>query len=819
MLQRFTIIASATVLILLNTTQPAAAQETPESGCLPCHEGIEPIRETDSEMWRQIIARGKAIGDPDGCVVCHGGDPSATTKEQAHAGKAFYPDPGSPWINDKTCGQCHPKHIATQWNSLMMTESGKIQGTAWSFGSLEGYEHTWGNYDAENPDDPHARLGTEAYRLYMERLKAIAPNVYPDAQTTLPEAPTDLSTLADHPEQAAFTYHRSECQRCHLGVQGRQKRGDYRGMGCSACHIPYGNEGLYEGGDKALAGAKPGRPLVHSIQSTRKAKVTVNGTTYSGIPAETCTTCHDRGKRIGVSYQGLMESAYHSPYTEGGGGQVALHTKHYIAMQEDVHYQKGMLCQDCHTSIDVHGDGFLAGANLAAVEIECADCHGTPKSYPWELPLGYMDEFQAPPMTGEPRGVATELPAPLEQGTNYPAVDGYLITARGNPFPDVTRKGDLVTVHTAGGKDLELKPLKLLAITDELSVEARVAMCEVGKHVDTMECYACHATWAPQCYGCHINVDYSEKKRSFDWVAAGHKHQEPEHAADPGEQGYDTSFPGKVEEQRSFLRWEDPALGVNGEGRVTPVIPGCQTSVTVIGPDGETILKNHIFRTTPGTEGSGPEGQLGIDTSPAQPHTIGKSRSCESCHSSEKALGYGIGGGRLTRPWNEGAVVDIQTADGKVLSRNARYQVEPIDNLEADWSRFVSEDGKQLHTVGHHFKGSGPLSDEQRANMDRRGVCLSCHQEIPTQSLAVSILHHVAAYADALPKNHDQHAALINKTLLTAAWTQVGGVGLVVLLVVFTFWRRFGRKKAPACSVGSAAASTPKQSEPNGSES
>ena len=112
-----------------------------------------------------------------------------------------------------------------------------------------------------------------------------------------------------------------------------------------------------------------------------------------------------------------MESAYVSPYREGGEGQLDLHTKHYLALQEDIHYQKGMMCQDCHTTYDLHGDGFLKGTTLAQVEIECADCHGTPFAYPWELPLGYLDEFETPPMTGPPRGVAQQLTAPTEQGT------------------------------------------------------------------------------------------------------------------------------------------------------------------------------------------------------------------------------------------------------------------------------------------------------------------------------------------------------------------------------------------------------------------
>ena len=32
---------------------------------------------------------------------------------------------------------------------------------------------------------------------------------------------------------------------------------------------------------------------------------------------------------------------------------------------------------------------------LAQVEIECSDCHGTPKRYPWELPLGVGEEHVA----------------------------------------------------------------------------------------------------------------------------------------------------------------------------------------------------------------------------------------------------------------------------------------------------------------------------------------------------------------------------------------------------------------------------------------
>ena len=757
-------------------------------------------------MMQEIRARGGDAGDPDGCIVCHGGNPAADSAEAAHSGTVpaisehggpddFYPAPASPWVNERTCGQCHVDHVRAQWASLMMTEAGKIQGTTWGFGGLEGYEHAWGNYDRANPTDPNAQLGSDAYRIYMESKRAEHPNVYPDAQRELPAAPS-AAEAALHPERAAFTYIRTECQRCHLGVRGRERRGDFRGMGCAACHVPFSNEGLYEGGDSSIDGTDAGHLLVHSIQATRDSIVDAHDVRYTGIPVETCTTCHNRGKRIGVSYQGLMESAWGSPYTEGGGGQLDLHSKHYIAMEQDIHYQKGMLCQDCHTSLDVHSDAMLAGTNLAAVEIECSDCHGTPGAFPWELPLGWGDENEPGPATGSSRGVATTLDPMLEQGADLGPRDGYLLTARGNPMPDVVRVGSNVVVHTASGRDLTLRPLKSIGRSGGFGVDAQVAMVHVDSHVETMECYACHTQWAPQCYGCHIKVDYSDNRTSFDWVAAGNLHAESDRRTDNNEHDYPVSVPGEVTEMRSYMRWEDPALGINGEGRVSPVIPGCQTTVTVIGPSGEEVVRNRIFRSPPNTEGSSDDGQLAIDMSPVHPHTVGPARPCESCHASDKALGLGIGGGKLNPPWSRGTLVDLTTADGKPLSRSARTQIEPIESLDFDWSAFVSADGQQLQTVGHHWSGSGPLTAEQRAHMGREGICIACHQEIPNESLAVSVLHHAADAAGQVPHDADDHHRLVRQATLTAAWTQFGlpivciSTGAAAIL-----WRRRKRSR------------------------
>ena len=127
---------------------------------------------------------------------------------------------------------------------------------------MTGYEHRYGNYDLKNPAEASDRLGTDDYRAYMEHLTSLEPQVFVDKHVALPAAPVDLTKLVGDPRLASFTYLRNQCLRCHHAVMGRQERGDYRGMGCSSCHIPYGNEGLYEGRDKSIPRDQPGHPLV-----------------------------------------------------------------------------------------------------------------------------------------------------------------------------------------------------------------------------------------------------------------------------------------------------------------------------------------------------------------------------------------------------------------------------------------------------------------------------------------------------------------------------------------------------------------------------
>ncbi|RME29332.1 MAG: cytochrome C, partial [Deltaproteobacteria bacterium] len=167
-------------------------------------------------------------------------------------------------------------------------------------------------------------------------------------------------------------------------------------------------------------------------------------------------------------------------------------------------------------------------------------------------------------------------------------------------------------------------------------------------------------------------------------------------------------------------------------------------------------------------------------------------RGCLGCHGSEKAAGYGIEGGRLFGDQSKPFVVEFTSPDGRLVLDDPFEISGGMDGLAGDWSRFVTEEGRQLQTVGHHLPLSGPLAAKQRALLNRRGVCLACHRDIPG-SIDVRLLNHVAAALGMLPESDAEHSSLLRKTLHIAGWVQVVGpfaAGLLLLLCFVRFRRR-----------------------------
>jgi len=155
-------------------------------------------------------------------------------------------------------------------------------------------------------------------------------------------------------------------------------------------------------------------------------------------------------------------------------------------------------------------------------------------------------------------------------------------------------------------------------------------------------------------------------------------------------------------------------------------------------------------------------------------------------------MGYGIEGGKVWGDMGHDFIVDLKTADGRVIPSRYTIQKPKIENFNVDWSRFVDENGTPLQTVDNHWNLAGPLSNAQRAKLDRRGTCLACHKTIPDGDLAVSLMHHVADVAG-VEIDRPMHNDILGKNIRIGAWTQVLGVLMGIGLLGWFFRRR--RKK------------------------
>lgn len=95
------LVGTAVMLMLLSTPATASADgpaPTPNNGnCVVCHEDLYFLHDTGN--WFCLKE------SPMTCTGCHGGDPTATTKEEAHNHRAAHPV-----VNEdiSKCQECHP---------------------------------------------------------------------------------------------------------------------------------------------------------------------------------------------------------------------------------------------------------------------------------------------------------------------------------------------------------------------------------------------------------------------------------------------------------------------------------------------------------------------------------------------------------------------------------------------------------------------------------------------------------------------------------------------------------------------------------------
>jgi hypothetical protein len=306
-----------------------------------------------------------------GCVSCHGGDRLALDKDAAHRG--LVRNPAALDTAQQYCGECHAAQVYLVQHSMMATYTGAISLVRRAFGL--------------QPD------GTARYAVHqVDDLLKFLP------ASTDPQPVKNFAT---------------NCLSCHLYAQPQQADYYHRSTGCASCHVLYGETGLYEGSDPTISKTQVGYPQKHQFTTA--------------IPYTQCNHCHNRGNYdlVSMTFLQRQDIPPPQPFSEI---PKRIHD-YYQPISDFTRCEWELDCIDCHTPLEIMGDGVLHNNRSEAQYIQCSTCHGTLDSPPLEQIIQLDDELA---MTR----------ANLNPFVNLHLGDTILVTNRSEPLYNIRKIGD-----------------------------------------------------------------------------------------------------------------------------------------------------------------------------------------------------------------------------------------------------------------------------------------------------------------------------------------------------------------------------------------
>lgn len=482
----------------------------------------------------------------------------------------------------RACGQCHAAEAAAVAKSPLATSVGIFSGSAFAIGVENAvpanrglHEDTAGDRAfraVQDPSfDPNAtgEVGSlEEFPVFSVRNASGPAAIHGNPAYDAPNVGAGLlpdnrartgSELANlYHEQVAFT-----CGDCHLGSAGANNRaGDFRSSGCTACHMPYSLGGRSGSRDPNVPKDEPldpddidepERPHVRAHRIRGVAKTLPGGATVEGIDDHTCAGCHQGSNRMVMQYWGirldqnqdlrnrlqypanpvtfrntagdarLFDPAVGNRTFNGRNANQYIREEDYDGdgrddTPEDVHYEAGMGCIDCHGTADLHGgspsdaDGKLVSRMEQHVSIQCEDCHGTVDAYA-RTAAGTDHEGNPATLGLDSRG------NPLRHVTL--GADGhYYLRSRLTGNLHVIPQTRDVTVNTGRthpftGQALYSPKASYAMGRDDGDPANGTGPRQTGtassgfRHGDRMDCASCHASWTNTCVGCHLKLEYN----------------------------------------------------------------------------------------------------------------------------------------------------------------------------------------------------------------------------------------------------------------------------------------------------------------------
>ncbi len=305
------------------------------------------------------------------------------------------------------------------------------------------------------------------------------------------DTPTKYTLITEIGHSPADKHLRNLCASCHLGG-AKEKLGPInelsRGGGCLACHLNYDKKSFAELLEyQNSKGNKSSLPIHHPQLSLH-------------ISNDHCFGCHSRSGRISTNYEGWFETELLPEEINkmDASYRILMDGRVFQKTKDDVHHKKGMDCIDCHTSMEVMGDGNYYLHEEDQVKIQCIDCHliSTPKiitSKKLDSESKKIEEIR--------KLKRDRFNYLITNDSNYPLLNTF-INENTNPFLITKNKNDSLVLNP---------PAKV---------------CTEGKSHSRLSCNSCHTKWVSHCVGCHTEFNSTEKgydllvkeETNGDWI-------------------------------------------------------------------------------------------------------------------------------------------------------------------------------------------------------------------------------------------------------------------------------------------------------------
>jgi hypothetical protein len=197
---------------------------------------------------------------------------------------------------------------------------------------------------------------------------------------------------------------------------------------------------------------------------------------------------------------------------------------------------------------------------------------------------------------------------------------------------------------------------------------------------ERLECYTCHSRAVPQCFGCHTR--YDQTRLGMDYIK-------------------NRKTKGKFSETEDWRKLYPFSLALDQQGKISPVVPGSQTFVTVIDEYGRTTQSEYVARF---------KGKHQLRFAPFYSHNTGVTAvGCSQCHANPAFLGFGQ------------HVINGNSIQATMLSEKSSK--EPLDGF------LVMKKGKVSAFSAITRENSRPLNTSEIKRILAVNQCLVCHDD------------------------------------------------------------------------------------------